>query len=44
MGVGMVVFAAAKDVGAIVDSSTRAGVRAWQLGRVTNGDGSVILS
>jgi phosphoribosylformylglycinamidine cyclo-ligase len=44
MGVGMVVFAATKDVGAIVDSSTRAGVRAWQLGRVTNGDGSVILS
>ena len=44
MGVGMVVIAAANDVGAIVDSSTRAGVRAWQLGRVTSGDGSVILS
>jgi phosphoribosylformylglycinamidine cyclo-ligase len=44
MGVGMVVFAPANDVGAIVDSSTRAGVRAWQLGRVTTGDGSVILS
>ena len=44
MGVGMVVFAAAKDAGAIVDSSTRAGIRAWQLGRVTSGDGSVILS
>jgi phosphoribosylformylglycinamidine cyclo-ligase len=44
MGVGMVVFAAAKDVGAIVDSATRAGVRAWQLGRVVPGDGSVILS
>jgi phosphoribosylformylglycinamidine cyclo-ligase len=44
MGVGMVVFAAARDVGAIVESSTRAGIRAWQLGRVTSGDGSVILS
>jgi phosphoribosylformylglycinamidine cyclo-ligase len=44
MGVGMVVFAAAEQVGAIVDSATRAGVRAWQLGRVTPGDGSVILS
>jgi phosphoribosylformylglycinamidine cyclo-ligase len=44
MGVGMVVFAAAEDVGAIVDSATRAGVRAWQLGRVVPGDGSVILS
>ena len=44
MGVGMVVFAAAGDVGAIVESSTRAGVRAWQLGRVTPGNGSVILS
>jgi phosphoribosylformylglycinamidine cyclo-ligase len=44
MGVGMVVFAAAMDVGAILDSSTRAGVRAWQLGRVAKGDGSVILS
>jgi phosphoribosylformylglycinamidine cyclo-ligase len=44
MGVGMVVIAPASDVGAIVESSTRAGVRAWQLGRVTSGDGSVILS
>jgi phosphoribosylformylglycinamidine cyclo-ligase len=44
MGVGMVVFAAARDVGAILESSTRAGIRAWQLGRVTSGDGSVILS
>lgn len=44
MGVGMVVFAAARDAGAIVDSATRVGVRAWQLGRVTSGDGSVILS
>jgi phosphoribosylformylglycinamidine cyclo-ligase len=44
MGVGMVVFAAARDVGAVLESSTRAGVRAWQLGRVTSGDGSVILS
>jgi len=44
MGVGMVVFAAAGNVGAIIDSSARAGVRAWQLGRVTAGNGSVILS
>jgi phosphoribosylformylglycinamidine cyclo-ligase len=44
MGVGMVVIAPASDAGAILDSSTRAGVRAWQLGRVTSGDGSVILS
>jgi phosphoribosylformylglycinamidine cyclo-ligase len=44
MGVGMVVFAPAADVGAILDSAARAGVRAWQLGRVTPGDGSVILS
>ena len=44
MGVGMVVFAAARDAGAVMDSSTRAGIRAWQLGRVTSGDGSVILS
>jgi phosphoribosylformylglycinamidine cyclo-ligase len=44
MGVGMVVFAAANDIAAVLESSTRAGVRAWQLGRVTSGDGSVILS
>ncbi len=44
MGVGMVVIAPPGDVGAIIDSSTHAGVRAWQLGRVTPGDGSVILS
>ncbi len=44
MGVGMVVFAAARDAGAILESSTRADIRAWQLGRVTSGDGSVILS
>jgi phosphoribosylformylglycinamidine cyclo-ligase len=44
MGVGMVVFASANEAGAILDSATKAGVRAWQLGRVTTGDGSVILS
>jgi phosphoribosylformylglycinamidine cyclo-ligase len=44
MGVGMVVFAAADEAGAIVDSATRAGVRAWQLGHVAPGDGSVKLS
>jgi phosphoribosylformylglycinamidine cyclo-ligase len=44
MGVGMVVFASGKDAGEVLASSTRAGVRAWQLGRVTAGDGSVILS
>ena len=44
MGVGMVVIAPAKDAGAIMESSIRAGVRAWQLGRVTSGNGSVILS
>jgi phosphoribosylformylglycinamidine cyclo-ligase len=44
MGVGMVVFASAENAGAIIDSSTRAGIRAWQLGRVTSGNGSVILS
>ena len=44
MGVGMVVFAAAGEAGAILDSATQAGVRAWQLGHVTTGDGSVILS
>ncbi|HET9424915.1 MAG TPA: phosphoribosylformylglycinamidine cyclo-ligase [Gemmatimonadaceae bacterium] len=44
MGVGMVVFAPAREAGAVMDSATRAGVRAWQLGHVTSGDGSVILS
>jgi phosphoribosylformylglycinamidine cyclo-ligase len=44
MGVGMVVFAAANDAGAIMDSAAHAGVRAWQLGHVAPGDGSVILS
>ena len=44
MGVGMVVFAPATEAGAVLDSAARAGVRAWQLGHVTTGDGSVILS
>jgi phosphoribosylformylglycinamidine cyclo-ligase len=44
MGVGMVVFASAGDAGAVMDSAQRAGVRAWQLGHVADGDGSVILS
>jgi phosphoribosylformylglycinamidine cyclo-ligase len=44
MGVGMVVFVAASEAGAIMDSAARAGVRAWQLGHVAPGDGSVILS
>jgi phosphoribosylformylglycinamidine cyclo-ligase len=44
MGVGMVVFASAGEAGAILDCAGRAGVRAWQLGHVTTGDGSVILS
>jgi len=44
MGVGMVVFASAADAGAILDSAGKAGVRAWHLGHVTTGDGSVILS
>ena len=44
MGVGMVVFATASEAGAIIGSAERHGVRAWQLGRVTTGDGSVILS
>ena len=44
MGVGMVVFASAAEAGAILDSAARTGIRAWQLGHVTSGDGSVILS
>jgi phosphoribosylformylglycinamidine cyclo-ligase len=44
MGVGMVVFASATEAGAVLDSAARAGVRAWQVGHVTSGDGSVILS
>jgi phosphoribosylformylglycinamidine cyclo-ligase len=44
MGVGMVVFAASSDAAAVLASAKRAGVRAWQLGHVTSGDGSVILS
>jgi phosphoribosylformylglycinamidine cyclo-ligase len=44
MGVGMVVFTSASEAGGIMESATRHGVRAWQLGHVTNGDGSVILS
>jgi phosphoribosylaminoimidazole (AIR) synthetase len=44
MGVGMVVFAPAAEAGAVMDSAQRHGARAWQLGRVTPGDGSVILS
>jgi phosphoribosylaminoimidazole (AIR) synthetase len=44
MGVGMVVFAPAAEAGRIVDSAQRVGVRGWQLGHVTTGDGSVILS
>jgi phosphoribosylformylglycinamidine cyclo-ligase len=44
MGVGMVVFAPANEAGAVLDGAARAGVRAWQLGHVTTGDGSVILS
>jgi len=44
MGVGMVVFAPAEDAGVVMDCATRAGVRAWQLGHVAPGDGSVILS
>ena len=44
MGVGMVVFAPAAEAGAIMDGAAGAGVRAWQLGHVTTGDGSVILS
>jgi phosphoribosylformylglycinamidine cyclo-ligase len=44
MGVGMVVFASAGEAGRIMESAHRQGVRAWQLGHVTSGDGSVILS
>jgi len=44
MGVGMVVFAPASEAGAVMDKAQRAGVRAWQLGHVAPGDGSVILS
>jgi phosphoribosylformylglycinamidine cyclo-ligase len=44
MGVGMVVFASATEAGAILDSAARTGIRAWQVGHVTAGDGSVILS
>jgi phosphoribosylformylglycinamidine cyclo-ligase len=44
MGVGMVVFASAAEAGAVLDGAAHAGVRAWQLGHVTTGDGSVILS
>jgi phosphoribosylformylglycinamidine cyclo-ligase len=44
MGVGMVVFASAAEAGAILESATRSGVRAWQLGHVASGDGSVKLS
>lgn len=44
MGVGMVVFVSANEAATIIDSAKRAGVHAWQLGRVTTGDGSVILS
>jgi phosphoribosylformylglycinamidine cyclo-ligase len=44
MGVGMVVFAASSDAATILASANRAGVRAWQLGHVATGDGSVILS
>jgi phosphoribosylformylglycinamidine cyclo-ligase len=44
MGVGMVVFVSATEAGTVLDSAARAGVRAWQVGHVTSGDGSVILS
>jgi phosphoribosylformylglycinamidine cyclo-ligase len=44
MGVGMVVFAPAAEAGAVLESAAHAGVRAWQLGHVAPGDGSVILS
>ena len=44
MGVGMVVFAASSDAASILASAQRAGVRAWHLGHVATGDGSVILS
>ncbi len=44
MGVGMVVFVSAAEAGAVLESAAQAGVRAWQLGHVTTGDGSVILS
>jgi phosphoribosylformylglycinamidine cyclo-ligase len=44
MGVGMVVFASANGAGAILDGAAKSGIRAWQLGHVTTGDGSVILS
>jgi phosphoribosylformylglycinamidine cyclo-ligase len=44
MGVGMVVFTPASEAGAVVESAQQHGVRAWQLGHVATGDGSVILS
>jgi phosphoribosylformylglycinamidine cyclo-ligase len=44
MGVGMVAFVAANEAGTVIDSAQRHGVRAWQLGHVASGDGSVILS
>jgi phosphoribosylformylglycinamidine cyclo-ligase len=44
MGVGMVVFTPGSEAGAVIDSAQRHGVRAWQVGHVTPGDGSVILS
>jgi phosphoribosylformylglycinamidine cyclo-ligase len=44
MGVGMVVFTPAAEAGAVMDSAQQHGVRAWHLGHVTSGDGSVILS
>ena len=44
MGVGMVVFTPGSEAGAVIESAQRHGVRAWQVGHVTPGDGSVILS
>ena len=44
MGVGMVVFTPASEAGAVIESAQQHGVRAWQLGHVATGDGSVILS
>jgi len=44
MGVGMVVIAAEQDAASIINASNAAGIRAWQLGVVTEGSGEVVLT
>ena len=43
MGVGMVVITNSANANAVIDSARAAGITAWTLGRITRGNGQVLL-